>query len=235
VKERKHQISIESGSSNLEFMQYAVNYNKFITTIIRKNLPDGVNVLDFGAGNGEFAKRLAGYGFKLSVLEVEPKLCAKLINLGFQVLQGLEEVNDLSQSHIYSLNVLEHIHDDIGTLKSIHSKLTANGVLILYLPAFEILFSQMDKRVGHYRRYDKSSLKQILVQSGFKIEKIYYCDFIGFFATLLYKMIPKGNGEIPITLLRIYDRCIFPTNFFLDKLFGNFVGKNIFVVAHKVD
>ena len=235
MKEPKHEISLESGSSNLEFMQYAVNYNKFLTTLIRKNLPYGVNVLDFGAGNGEFATRLAGYGFRVSVLEVEPKLCAKLKSLGFQALQGLEEVNNLSQSHIYSLNVLEHIQDDIGTLKSIHSKLRPNGTLILYLPAFEILFSQMDKRVGHYRRYDKSSLKRILVQSGFMIEKIHYCDFVGFFVTLLYKMIPKGNGEISITLLRIYDRCIFPTNFFFDKLFGSILGKNIFVLAHKVD
>ena len=235
MKKPKHEISLESGSSNLEFMQYAVNYNQFITNLIRRNLPSGVNVLDFGAGNGEFATRLAGYGFRLSVLEVEPKLCAKLNNLGFQALQGLEEVKNLSQSHIYSLNVLEHIQDDIGTLKSIHSKLKPNGTLILYLPAFEILFSHMDKRVGHFRRYEKGSLTQILIQSGFKIEKIHYCDVIGFFVTLLYKMIPKRNGEISIKMLRIYDRCIFPTNFFLDKLFGSLLGKNIFVVAHKTD
>lgn len=233
MKDFDDEVSIESGSLNLEAMQHAINYNNHLTTLIRANLPPGVSVLDFGAGNGEFALRLKSYGYTPNVLEVESKLCAQLKKLGFQTLQSLEELDDASQSYIYSLNVLEHIQDDVGTLKSIQRKLIPGGTLILYLPAYQILFSEMDRLVGHYRRYKKRALIRILVESGFDIEKIHYCDFVGFFATLLYKMIPKRNGEISIVMLRIYDRMIFPTNYLFDKLFGSSIGKNIFVVARR--
>ncbi len=234
MRSHENRKGIESGSANLEFMQYAVNYNLYLVSLLRKNLSSTDVILDFGAGTGEFALSLAKHGFNVSVLEVEPTLCSKLTELGFNAYTTLAEIPDGSQSAIYSLNVLEHIKEDFETLKLISTKLTPNGKLILYLPAFKVLFSDMDERVGHYRRYNKRSLTKILIDAGLEIEKIRYSDFLGFFATLIYKLVPNRDGTISIPLLRLYDCFIFPMNIIFDRLFHKFLGKNIFTISHKV-
>ena len=86
---------------------------------------------------------------------------------------------------IFSSNVLEHIKDDYQILKDIKKKLRKDGTLFLYVPAKMILWSKLDESVGHYRRYEISKLRALCRKSGFKIVKIHYADFVGFFVTLL--------------------------------------------------
>jgi len=234
MKNRNFDYSVDSGSANLEFMKQALNYNSFLTSLLKKNLTKKSKILDFGAGNGEFAMRLVRDGFKVDVLEVEKKLASQLKGMGLKTYSSLDEVENLSYSSIYSLNVLEHIENDLLALESIYEKLERNGTLVLYLPAFDALFSKMDSRVGHFRRYKKSTLGKILVEAGFKIEKMHYVDFLGFFVTIAYKFFPGRDGTVSITALRFYDFCIFPMNYVFDKFFGQICGKNLVAVVRKV-
>jgi SAM-dependent methyltransferase len=227
-------ISVESGSANLEFMKYAVNYNDHLTALLSANLKQGSPILDFGAGTGEFAVRLVKEGFDVHVLEVEQTLAKDLEEIGFKTATSLTEVSDSFFSFVYSLNVLEHIENDLDALNKISSKLQPNGKLVLYLPAFTILFSEMDRRVGHYRRYSKKSIRPILIEAGYDIEIMHYSDFIGFFAAYLYKLTPRRDGAVSISTIRFFDSFIYPMNRVFDKLFARFCGKNIFIVARKV-
>jgi SAM-dependent methyltransferase len=228
---RDHPIAVESGSSNLEFMKFAVNYNNHLTDLLTKNMDAGAPILDFGAGTGEFALRLIKKGFKVNVLEVEQTLARNLREIGLHTSTSLLEIPESSYMYIYSLNVLEHIENDVETLKSLSSKLMEDGKLILYLPAFQFLFSDMDRRVGHYRRYSRRSIRAALSNANYEIEKMYYSDFLGFFATILYKLTPRRNGEVSITIIRFYDTYVYPMNRVLDKIFARFCGKNLFIVA----
>jgi predicted SAM-dependent methyltransferase len=56
---------------------------------------------------------------------------------------------------IYSSNVLEHIEDDSRALNEMFAKLQINGKLAIYVPAFMFLFSDLDIKAGHFRRYSK--------------------------------------------------------------------------------
>ena len=230
---QKNLISVESGSANLEFMKYAVNYNNHITTLLSRNLRQNSPILDFGAGTGEFALRLIKKGFDVSVLEVEPNLAKDLENIGLKTETSLAEFSDSYFLFIYSLNVLEHIENDVDALNSIVAKLNPNGKLILYLPAFTVLFSKMDKRVGHYRRYSKDTLEAALIAAGLEIETMHYVDFLGFFATLVYKILPNRDGSVSMQAIKIFDTYLFPMNIILDRFFRRFCGKNVFVVARK--
>lgn len=227
-------ISVESGSANLEFMKHAVNYNTHLTNLLSRHLSAESSILDFGAGTGEFALRLVEKGFNVSVLEIEPTLAANLKELGLPTVAAPLQTSTSIFSHIYSLNVLEHIEDDMEAVKTISSKLLSNGTLILYLPAFSILFSEMDKKVSHYRRYNKKSLRQLLLDGGFEVETIHYVDFLGFFATIAYKLTPNRDGSISIPAIRFYDKFVFPLNAVMDRIFNRYCGKNLFAVAHKV-
>ena len=142
-------------------------------------------------------------------------------------------MDDYSVDLIYSFNVLEHIENDRDYIDLFHKKLKENGILILYLPAFSCLYSSMDKKVGHYRRYSKKDLIDRL-QTNFKITSLNYADSAGFFITLLYKLIGNKNGNINSVALYVFDRLIFPLGRLFDVLtFGKFFGKNVLCIAIK--
>lgn len=135
------------------------------------------------------------------------------------------------------MNVLEHIEDDVSTLKDMHNKLNNNGKLLLYVPAFDFLFTSIDVLAGHYRRYDKNNLINKLEISGFKILKCEYCDSVGVIATLVYKLLNNFKntqaGEISSLQIILFDM-FFPISRLLDKiLFSKLAGKNIFILAQK--
>jgi hypothetical protein len=103
-----------------------------------------------------------------------------------------------------------------------------------YIPAFPILFSDLDVSVGHFRRYTKRELKLKLKEAGYKVDKIHYVDCLGFPASLLLRIIGyKSRGNIGgLRSMRIYDRYIFPFSKILDQIgFKRLFGKNIVVYA----
>jgi SAM-dependent methyltransferase len=153
---------------------------------------------------------------------------------GFQVYADIGALADQSQEYIYSLNVLEHIEDDEATLAALYSKLKPGGRFFLYVPALQVLYSSMDKKIGHYRRYHRNELLRIIQRAGFVIERAEYADSLGVFATLLYKVVGSRKGDVSRTPLRIYDRVVFPVSRVLDRMgCSRWFGKNLWVVARR--
>ena len=67
------------------------------------------------------------------------------------------ELNQINKKYesITSSNVLEHIEDDVSTINEMRSLLVDKGILILYLPASQMVWTKMDDDVNHFRRYSK--------------------------------------------------------------------------------
>ena len=70
--------------------------------------------------------------------------------------------------------MLEHIEDDAGALKNWASWLKPGGTLLLSVPARMKLWTAGDEWAGHFRRYERSQLIDLLQASGFEIE-IFEC------------------------------------------------------------
>jgi hypothetical protein len=169
----------------------------------------------------------------LDVQCVEPDaaLQRRLREQNLIVYPGLDDVADGSQRYIYSLNVLEHIEDDRGTLQALYSKLSPGGRLFLYVPAFAVLFSSMDVKVGHFRRYRKGQLVAMARGVGFEVERAEYADSLGFFVTLVYKVIGSRAGDISPGSVRFYDHAVFPLSRLLDRIgLSHLFGKNLLAV-----
>ena len=107
--------------------------------------------------------------------------------------------------------------------------------MLIYLPAFNCLYSSMDRKVGHYRRYDFKMLKILAKQNDLIREKLYYVDCLGFLITLLYKLIGNKKGDINKSSLIFYDKVIFPVSYFCDYIFNKIFGKNVYTVLKKKD
>lgn len=224
-----------NGEDNLDVLRLAKNYNRFliekVCSLIHK--PD-MQIADFGAGEGYIAEEVEKH-CRCHVLCVEPADNLQKFYVGKMHYQSLTEIADETLDYIYSLNVLEHIEDDAAIINLFYEKLRRNGKIFLYLPAFKVLYSSMDEKVGHYRRYDKLTLKKLFADDNkWQIKKLYYADFAGYFVTLLYKIVGSEQGDINPNILKIYDRFIFPISRFLDKITaGKILGKNVCIVVEK--
>lgn len=224
-----------SGEDNLNVMKYAENYNDSLVDDIVSSIKSSANVIvDFGSGDGWFAKKIHEKLNK-DIICIEPaQNMKKYYSDNVRLLDDLDELDDNSVDAIYSLNVLEHIENDADIINKFYNKLKKGGILYLYLPALQCLYTSMDEKVGHYRRYSKSRLKELLFAKKWHIFELKYADFLGFFVTLIFKFIGNKNGEISVSSIKIYDKLIFPLSKFFDKLtHGKIVGKNIVAKATK--
>ena len=160
-------------------------YNSFIAGAITRHLKPGTRPVDFGAGIGTLSDLFVDKtGIRPTCVEVDPTCREVLLSKGYRTFDTISEAGEFD--FVFSSNVLEHIENDQEVLKAIFNRLESNGRIVLYLPAFQLLFSELDKSVGHYRRYDKKTLVSKLKAAGFEIEEVSYADCVGFFISLFF-------------------------------------------------
>ncbi len=220
------------GASNLEAMASAERYHRFLAAAVAAYADAGAPVLDFGAGTGLHARRLRGRGLTVWCVEPDPDLRGRLKADGFVVAAHPMEFRPTTFATVYTLNVLEHIEDDVGALRDLHAAMGTGGSLVVYVPAFEVLFSAMDRQVGHVRRYRRAGLTRAVEMAGFDVVRCEYVDSLGFFAALAYRWL-GGGGELNATGVALYDRFVFPVSVALDRVTRRWFGKNLLLVARR--
>jgi SAM-dependent methyltransferase len=220
-----------TGIDNLQIMEYAVKYNSFLVQEIIRYANKAKVAVDFGAGIGTFSQSLRQKGVQILCVEQDAQMQKLLRENGFEVVSDIRELPKQQVDYIYSLNVLEHIEDDWLIIQEFFRILRPGGRIYIYVPAFNILYSSMDKKVGHLRRYRYSNLKSLLIEAGFTIEYSRYVDSLGFFATLFFKVFGNKKGDLNICALKMYDKFLFPISCSLDGFLGRILGKNIAVTA----
>jgi SAM-dependent methyltransferase len=222
-----------SGVENLEVMREARKYNAFLLSLITRRLSPGDKVVDFGAGCGTLALPLLQSGVDIVCVEPDPTLNACLRQSGLPARTGIEEILDKSVDLIYTFNVLEHIAEDAATLRELADKLKPGGTLVIYVPAFDLLFSAMDRKVGHLRRYRRAQLVALLGAARLRVLEARYVDSLGFAAALIYRALGSESGELDRRAVKFYDRVAFPISRALDLLLSRWLGKNLLAVAAK--
>lgn len=222
-----------SGTENLEIMADAVNYNNFLVSLICKEVKPGQLVVDFGAGIGTFSKHISMAGHAVHCIEPDHRQLDRILALGLSASENLTTFKDESVDLIYTLNVLEHIENDAKVLETCYQKIKPGGHILIYVPAFKILYSSMDKNVGHLRRYTRSTLADKVRLAGFSIVRNEYVDSVGFFASLIFKVFGNDSGTINRKALTLYDRYVFPLSRLADFICNKVFGKNVYLIARR--
>ena len=220
------------GRDNLEAMKKATRYNDFLIGLIREHSV-GRQALDHGAGAGTFATPVSHGDTNVLCMEPDSRLREGLAKSGLSVVASLEEIADCSVDYAYTLNVLEHIEDDRKTIADLYRCLKPGGRILVYVPAFQILYSQMDDHVGHFRRYRRKPLIHVLQSVGFEVSQGRYVDSLGFLAALVYKLVGDRSGSVSPGSVALYDCVIFPLSRVIDFLSVGSFGKNMAIVATK--
>jgi SAM-dependent methyltransferase len=220
-----------TGIDLLETLQGATNYNLLLRDLILENSQGRSRMLDFGAGTGTFAKLLRTKGIEVVCVEPDTHLAEGLIRDGFLTFNDLSDVPDGSFDFIFTLNVLEHVEDDWTSFCRLTSKLATGGRLLVYVPAFECLWTSLDERVRHYRRYRRAGLERLARSAGLGVCKTRYVDSLGFFAALGFKVFGNKDGHLSARAVSLYDRSIVPLSRLLDLPLGRLFGKNVYLIA----
>lgn len=142
-------------------------------------------ILVIGSGSGEFTAMLAKQGALVTALDISQECIdltlatAKQFQVNVQtVVASLENFHsEKMYDVIVATDVIEHIENDNEACKKINSLLKTDGQLIITVPALQYLFGYHDEILGHYRRYSKRQLLQ-LVKKYFSVKNCRYYGFL---------------------------------------------------------
>lgn len=159
--------------------------NQCIASVVRSFPPaDGETIFDIGGGNGFVALGLADAGFDVALIEPGKEGAGNAKRRGVKtVICATTETAGLRPGSLPAVglfDVIEHIEDDVGFLRSIGSLVKSGGRLYATVPAYPFLWSEEDIIAGHFRRYTLNSISAVLEAAGFKME----------FSTYIFRILP---------------------------------------------
>jgi ubiquinone/menaquinone biosynthesis C-methylase UbiE len=221
-------------SEVLEGLATAVNHRRWFVELALPYLGD--NPIEIGSGLGDYALEWAPHVPRFTATEADPdrlvQLKERLAELpAVEVRQMLlPTTDDGNYSAAVSYNVLEHIEDHVGALRSMARLVRPGGAVVLIVPAFMFAMSQVDIATGHVRRYTKKTMRAALTEAGLTVEKLHYANALGligyYTATSIFKLAPKEGP-----MVKIYDTTVLPLTKAMEKVVRPPFGQSVFAVA----
>jgi protein-L-isoaspartate O-methyltransferase len=193
------------------------------------------DVLEVGAGIGANTHVLQNPEVRsFTCLEPDAALAARAATEvaalpACRVVVGTTASSELtSYDSIVYIDVLEHIESDAAELVRAAELLRPGGSLVVLCPAHQSLYSEFDRAIGHFRRYDAKSL----VACGppaLELERSFYLDSVGVLASFANHALLKSERPTP-GQIRTWDTLMVPLSRVLDPCFGHRLGKSVIAV-----
>lgn len=225
-------------TADFEFsaLREARNYRAALIKEFRAHIRG--RVLEVGAGIGQITDALLHIPEidHLTSIEPDPQFCAALRARLPQhnLIEGT--ITDLHSREawnaILSVNVLEHIENDVEELMAYRDLLhPAQGTLCLFVPARQEIYAPIDRDFGHFRRYNRSELVLKLRSAGFGQIQIRYYNFVGYFLWWMNFCALKRR-TFDVSSVRLFDRVIFPVvHGFETRVLHPPIGQSLMVTA----
>ena len=143
-------------------------------------------------GKGSYIEIGCGTGYLLDILQSLPGIAISGIDMHEESIKiakkrcgaarvfkaTVEELGEVLFDTIGVFDVLEHIEDDKDVIKQLSKHLKLGGYMLITVPQHQWLFSDADQAAGHFRRYSRKKLRELLVDAGFKV--IFSTSFVSF-------------------------------------------------------
>ena len=222
-------------------MENAPNYNKWLYELVKPFI--GNRVLEIGPGIGIISRKVIE-DIELLV-GIEPnQYCADvlsktlkndrrftLINTSIEDCD-FQDLKEYQFDTILCMNVLEHIEDDVGTLLFIEKILEPGGRVVLLVPAFPKAYGPIDKAVGHFRRYSKTSIREIMGKTSLKIENLSYSNLFGLLGWLFNARIRNSTSQNDFQI-KLFNKIV-PLLSFIENKVGCPMGLSLISVSRKI-
>lgn len=144
--------------------------------------PEQGSFLEIGVGSGEFTSYLEQRGFQGMGIDFSQEALAKVKDRLTQDKIELKHLNlfDLESEgtfdFIFAFEVLEHIENEGVAAGKISKMLKSGGLFMFSVPANRKDYGKGDKSKGHFRRYDRVDIQE-LMKNRLNIETIWKYGF----------------------------------------------------------
>jgi SAM-dependent methyltransferase len=145
----------------------------------------GRRILEVGSGIGNMSDQLLrGNPEHLVLTDIDPwyqeQVRARLGSRPGVRVEGLELPDPSTATRfgadridtVVALNVVEHIERDVEAVRSMAEIVTPGGRVVILVPAIQALYGEMDRELGHFRRYSKRSLASVMSAAGLNVERL---------------------------------------------------------------
>ncbi|MDA9071293.1 class I SAM-dependent methyltransferase [Candidatus Pelagibacter sp.] len=224
---------IQYDGFELDHFDSAFNFRKYQISLIKEFING--KFLEVGAGKGGLIPFYNNILKDITIIEPEKKLF-KILKKKYsknKIKVKNQTIKDVKKKYdtIIYYDVLEHIENDLNETKEAKKKLTKNGYLIFSVPAYQSFYSDFDKSVGHFKRYNKQDFVKLEKKTGLKIEKLAYYDSVGFLFLVMNKLfcLKQTNLKNKIYLWNL----LMPISKLIDFLTFNKFGKSLLCVFRK--
>jgi SAM-dependent methyltransferase len=200
-------------------------------------------ILEIGIGHGQYSKLLSEYGVYTGIdHDAASVLEAKMAfpDLTFAICDVLdrEQLRSLAPTGVeamISINVLEHIPDDEAAIANLISILSPGGHLLISVPALSILYNDLDRLAGHYRRYSTARFQKIFSSRPVDIVRLCYFNPIGGIGWWANSLKRHGslNDRSVNDQIRFFDQYVVPVSRALDPLFRPFFGQSVTCIVRR--
>ena len=202
----------------------------------------GRSVLEVGAGTGEFAAHLTGLDRHV-LTDVDPA-AVEYMRQRFAHRPEVEtQLLDLDGSApalrepvetVLAINVLEHIEDDAEALRALSENATPGGTIVMWVPGYQQLYGDFDRKVGHFRRYTPRTLREAFESAGLRTQVCEPKNLLG--AAAWWLAVRRGGAGAPNRkLVSVYDRFVVPVTKRVEQVVRVPFGQSILGVARKPD
>jgi SAM-dependent methyltransferase len=228
--------------SELDTFNRARNWKRYWSSVLEPYVRGAV--LEVGAGVGANVPYLLNPAVtRLVGLEPDGHLAARLEALRHDLGAGLAAEIHVRQGRLSDLpredrfdtivyvDVLEHIQGDREEVSAAADRLRPGGHLLVLAPAFQQLYSEFDRAIGHFRRYTATTLTA-LTPRDLAVVDVKYLDSLGACLSAANRlMLSKTTPSVANILF--WDRCIVPVSRIADYALGRLVGRSVVCVWRK--
>jgi hypothetical protein len=168
--------------------------------------------------------------------EFDPYLRGRLLEVGAGLGTITRKLVDrYPELSIVALEPAENVFADLESYAALTPRVTARRqTLAEYGPDLEWLYSELDYRAGHYRRYSLRRLRALASAAGLEVASGRYFDVLGVLPYLVvYRW--SRHADIAGSTLWGYDRVVVPLSRLVQRAVRHPpLGKNVILVAVKL-
>ena len=191
-------------------------YLNWMMRLLRPHV--GATVLELSAGIGNLTGRLMGRRLRYVATEIDPLYLHTLQNRFLRTpnvsVARLDPARDEDYRNyresfetVLCVNVLEYAEDPASMLRSIRSTLRPGGRALILVPQSPGLFSSVDRKMGHLRRFQIADMLKLAESSGLKVSETQQINKVGAAAWWFFGKVLRQE-RINKFSLKIFDKSV---------------------------